>query len=343
MSKDYYKVLDVPRTATAEEIKKAHRKLARKHHPDLNPGDKKAEEQFKQIQEAYDVLSDEEKRRKFDQFGDAFAGSPFGGGAGTGPQGGPRYRTEEYADPFANVEYETQADFSGFFDQFFGARNTPPKRSAAPTEDVEFKLDVTLEEAYRGAAKRISVTVQDICPECDGTGQKKDNKGRFDLHGTLCPRCHGSGRIPSPRTGQVDIPAGAWDGIRLKLAGQGAAGAKGRRGDLFVVLNILPHPKFEREGQNLQFDVAVPYTIAALGGEVSVETLDGKRRQLVVPPGIQTGQKMRLTGQGMPALRDRTVGDAMARVKITVPKDLNERERALLTELADIRRDSIKK
>jgi DnaJ-class molecular chaperone len=185
--------------------------------------------------------------------------------------------------------------------------------------------------------------VEDVCPDCDGVGQKRDSKGRFDLSGGLCSRCRGQGRIPSPRSGEIKIPAGAWDGLKLRMEGQGAADARGRRGDLYAQIAMRPHPIFERDGQNLLFDVAVPFTIAALGGEVTVETLSGQKRQLMIPAGIQTGQKLRLPGQGMPALRDRPAGDAFARVKITVPKNLTERERALLTELAHIRRDPIRR
>lgn len=347
--KDFYKILGVSKTATQDEIKKAHRKLARKYHPDLNPGDKKAEETFKSIQEAYDVLSDPEKRAKYDQYGEMWQNSGFG--AGAGPSSG--WRPSPGAgtaggSPFVDVDMGG-LNFQDWLAQMFGGgarRDTGPAggfgtRSAAPAEDVEFGLDISLEDAYRGAAQRIQVTVDDVCPECEGMGQKRNSRGQYDL-GSLCPRCRGLGRIPSQRSGQVNIPAGAWDGLRLKLTGQGAADARGKRGDLYVQLHIKPHPKFEREGQDLLFDVAVPYTVAALGGEASVETLDGQKRQLLVPPGIQTGQKMRLSGQGMPALRDRKAGDAYARVKITVPKELGERERNLLEELARLRNDPVR-
>ncbi|HZP82783.1 MAG TPA: J domain-containing protein [Chthonomonadaceae bacterium] len=347
--KDFYKILGVPKTATQEEIKKAHRKLARKYHPDLNPGDKKAEETFKSIQEAYDVLSDPEKRAKYDQFGEMWQNSGFGAGAGpsAGWRPGPGAGTAG-GSPFVDVDLGG-LNFQDWLAQMFGGgvrRDTGPMggfgtRSAAPAEDVEFGLDISLEDAYRGASQRITVTVDDVCPECEGMGQKRNSRGQYDL-GSLCPRCRGQGRIPSQRSGQVNIPAGAWDGLRLKLTGQGAADARGKRGDLYVQLHIRPHPKFERDGQDLLFDVAVPYTIAALGGEVSVEMLDGQKRQLLVPPGIQTGQKMRLSGQGMPALRDRKAGDAYARVKITVPKDLSERERNLLEELARLRNEPVR-
>ena len=217
-------------------------------------------------------------------------------------------------------------------------------RSAAPAEDIEFGLDITLEEAYTGATKTINVTVEDVCPECEGLGQKRNSKGQYDLNGSgVCPKCRGTGRVASPRTGQVKIPAGAWDGMRSTMPGMGPADARGRRGNLYVQLHLLPNPKFERDGQNLLFDVTVPYTVAALGGEINVEMLGGQTRQLVVPPGIQTGQKMRLSGQGMPALRDRKAGDALARVKISVPRSLSDEERDLLLQLARLRNDPVQK
>jgi DnaJ-class molecular chaperone len=354
--KDYYKILGVPRTATQEEIKKAHRKLARKHHPDLNPGDKKAEETFKSIQEAYDILSDPEKRTKYDQLGDLFASGPFNPGAG-GFSARPGTNAGGFSgSPFAEADLGGNAsglNVEELLERMFGlgkqkgSRPSNPTqdfgmRSAAPAEDVEFGLDISLEDAYQGTSQRINVTVEDVCPECEGLGQRRNNRGQLDLNAGVCPRCKGRGRISSPRTGQVSIPPGAWDGLRLKLTGQGAADAQGKRGDLYVQLHITPHPKFERDGQDLLFDVAVPFTIAALGGEVKVEMLDGQTRQLLVPPGIQTGQKLRLTGQGMPALRDRKTGDAYARVKITVPRNLSERERSLIEELARLRNDPVR-
>lgn len=345
--KDYYKILGVERNATDEDIKKAHRKLARKHHPDLNPGDKKAEERFKEIQEAYDVLSDPEKRKKYDRFGDRWANMPPGAGA-AGPGGNAGGFT---GSPFEGADFGGGGgggvNFEDFLERMFGGRRSSAAsgfqtRSAVPAEDVEFALEISLEEAYRGVAKRINVTVEDVCPECEGLGVKRNSRSQIDLNGPACSRCRGRGRIDSPRSGEVNIPAGAWDGLRLKLAGQGAADAKGHRGDLFVQIHIGPHPRFERDGQDLLFDVSVPYTVAALGGEVSVEMLDGHRRQIIIPASIQSGQKLRLAGQGMPALRDRRIGDAYARVRISVPKDLSAKERDLLLELAHLRHDPVR-
>jgi DnaJ-class molecular chaperone len=236
--------------------------------------------------------------------------------------------------------------FEDFIEQMFGGgrsgRRGRAARSAAPDEDIEFGLEVPLEEAYRGTTRTLRVTLEDVCPECDGFGQKRNARGQVDLNGPVCPRCRGRGRIEAPRSVQVTVPAGAWDGLRLKVAGQGGADAQGRRGDLFIQLRIPPNPTFERDGQNLLFDVQVPYTIAALGGEAAVETLSGQQRQLLVPAGIQTGQKLRLNGQGMPALQDRKAGDAFARVRITVPRTLGDRERELLEQLARLRNDPVR-
>ena len=348
--KDYYKVLGIPQTATGEDIKKAYRKLARKHHPDLNAGDKKAEERFKEVQGAYDLLSDPDKRTKYDQYGDMWEQAPAAG-AGRGPGANPG-RAGFGDSPFVNLDMNTGQTGGGFEDlwELFGGRGArkgrpgtgSPGQSAAPPEDIDYSLDISLEDAYRGVTKRISVTVEDICPECEGIGLKRNSRGQFDPNGPVCPKCRGRSRVEATRTGDVAIPAGAWDGLRLKLSGQAGADARGQKGDLYVVLHILPTPRYEREGQNLSFDVTVPYTIAALGGEVNVETLGGQKRQLMVPPGIQTGQKMRLSGQGMSALQDRKAGDAFARVKITVPKDLSDQERSLLEQLAHIRNEPIR-
>ena len=332
--KDYYKVLGVARTATDDDIKKAHRKLARKHHPDLNPGNKRAEEQFKEIQEAYDVLSDPEKRKKYDVYGDMWAQAPSGPGAGPPPP---------YGDPFgAGSTAGGPINFEDLFGGIFGGRRGAQPAQHAVPEEVEITLDVSLEDAFRGASKRVNLTVEDTCTECGGLGQKRNSRGQFDLNGQACPRCRGRGRIPSQRTLQVAVPAGAWDQLQISQAGQGPTDARGRRTDLLIRLHMLPNQKFERDGQNLLFDVQVPYTVAALGGEVPVETLAGKKRQLLVPAGIQTGQKLRLTGQGMPGLQDRLAGDAFARVRITVPRDLSASEKQLLEQLAQLRSDPIK-
>ena len=331
---DYYKVLGISSDATEEDIKKAHRKLARKHHPDLNPGDKKAEDQFKKIQEAYDVLSDPDKRKKYDMYGDAWQQGPFAGGhSAPGHQG--------YGDPFAGMNTGGNINLEDLFGSMFSGGS--PFGQNAPADDVEVSLDVSLEDAYRGASRRVTVTIEDTCVECGGAGQKRNNRGQFDLNGGVCNRCRGRGRTASPRALQVSVPAGAWDGMAIIQRGQGPVDARGRKSDLILKVHLMPHPRYERDGQNILFDVQIPYTVAALGGEVPVELPSGTTRHLTVPPGIQSGQKMKLTGQGMPALKDRRVGDAFARVKITVPKDLSDAEKRLLEQLGEIRRDPIRR
>lgn len=353
--KDFYNILGVPKTASAAEIKKAHLRLARKYHPDLNPGDKKAEEQFKKVQEAYDVLSDVDKRKKYDQFGpmweqmsNAGAGTYGGGGrsapspnAGFDPGGG-----GVNIDDFLNSVLgglgnrggqQQQQPRGGGFGGFGGGGARPP-------EDIIFNTSITLEEAYRGAAKTLNVTVDDVCPECEGIGQKKNSKGQFDLNNAQgCPRCRGKGRIASPRSMPLNIPPGVTDGYQIRIAGQGAADMRGRRTDLIVQITVAKHLRYERDGQNLTFEANVPYTIAALGGEVMVELPGGMKRQVNVPTAIQSGQRMRLTGQGMPAFDGKPAGDAFARVKVTVPKDLSDREISLLEELARMRNENVKK
>jgi DnaJ-class molecular chaperone len=334
--KDYYKVLSIAKTASEDEIKRAHRKLARKHHPDLNPGDKRAEEQFKEIQEAYDVLSDPEKRKKYDQFGENWAQVP----PGYAPQPG------NHTDPFSGGQPNTaagQVNFEDLFSGIFGgARRGSPFGGNDVVDDAEFNLEVSLDDAYRGVSRRVNVSVEDVCSDCGGAGQKRNSRGQFELNGAACPKCRGRGRIASQRSVIVNIPAGAYDQMVLSQSGQGPADARGRRSDLHLRLNMLTNARFERDGQNLLFDIQVPYTVAALGGELPVETLGGQRRQLLIPPGIQTGQKLRLSGQGMPAVQDRSVGDAFARVRITVPRDLTDNEKQLLEQLAKLRQDPVR-
>ena len=350
--KDFYKILGVARTATEEEIKKARLKLARKYHPDLNPGNKDAADKFKEVQNAYEVLSDPEKRTKYDKYGELYDQvGPNGPGAPAGGPGGVRYG-EAGANPFDAGG--GSAGFGGFEDflrtvmegrgagasQPFGQTRAP---SAAPAEDIDFGLEITLEDALRGVEKRVTLTVDDVCPDCGGSGTARNTKGQFDLNKGVCPKCRGRGRMPANRSLTVKVPAGVWDDYRIALPGQGPTDSRGRRGDVFARIQIQKNAKFERDGQNLTFDLAVPYTVAALGGEIPIEMVGGKRSGLLVPPGIQTGQRLRVSGQGMPALDGRPAGDAFARVKITVPKDLNERERGLLEELAKLRNDPVRK
>ena len=350
--KDFYKILGVPRTASEDEIKKARLKLARKYHPDLNPGNKDASDKFKEVQAAYEVLSDPEKRSKYDKYGENF--EQYGAAPqGAGGAGGVRYESGGFG---GGSPFETAPGGAGAFgfEDFLrtvmegrggpqGSAGQPRASSAAPAEDIDFGLDITLEDALRGVEKRVTLTVDDVCPDCAGSGSARNAKGQFDLNKGVCPKCRGRGRLPASRSLSVKVPPGVWDDYRIALPGQGPSDARGRRGDVYARVQIRKNPKFERDGQNLTFDVAVPYTVAGLGGEIAIEMIGGRRSALLVPPGIQTGQRLRVSGQGMPALDGRPAGDAFARVKITVPKDLNERERTLLDELARLRNDPVRR
>lgn len=296
--KDYYKILGVQRTASEKEIKSAYRKLARKYHPDVNPGDKASEERFKDISEAYEVLSDKEKRSKYDQFGQYWQQ------AGTAQPPPPGWDQGMGGVHFDYGPGDAEGGFGNIFDLLFGqgnARQRPGGRgekgraawSPARGRDVEYEIEVTLEEAYSGATKVLNV---------DG------------------------------RRVEVKVPHGIKDGSRIRLAGQGEPGAGSEKGDLFLIVRMRPHPKFERKDSDLYTDVPVPYTTAALGGEVQVQTLSGSG-SMKVPAGTSSGQSFRLAGQGMPHLKGSGKGDLYARVKVTVPKTLSSREKELLTEI----------
>ena len=379
--KDYYKILGLPKTATEKEIKAAYRKLARQFHPDVNPGDKSAEEKFKDVGEAYEVLSDADKRANYDQFGDQWKSysqgggfSPNGGGAGGVRSGGVH---TEYdfggAGGGANIDDFLSSLFGGAAGGAtgggpaggFGGFSSGRQAARPSPQEVEQTVEISLAEAYKGAARSFTVSIPETCGRCGGGGAVAAGKGKpcpmcggsgkvkggRNLFGnsicpqcggmgeaaTVCPNCHGDGVVTKPRKiSDVKIPAGVADGQRIRLAGQGAGG-----GDLFRKVKVKPNSQYERTGDDLRTDFAVPYTVAALGGTASVETFTG-RKTLNVPPGTQSGQSFRLTGQGMPKLKGGGAGDLYARVKMTVPKDLSPRERDLLTELAKLRQDAVK-
>lgn len=303
--KDYYAILGVGKEATDKEIKQAYRKLARKYHPDVNPGNKEAEEKFKEIAEAYEVLSDKEKRAKYDQFGQQWQHADFGRGPFYGDTGGFRYQTTN--DDFG---FDLGGSgFSDFFESLFGqhfsgrtgAQTSSRTRRSARGEDVEAEIAVTLEEAFNSATKTFSIPVVPGEP---------------------------------PKTFDVKIPAGIRDGARIRLAGKGAPGrGGGESGDLYLRVKILPHPVFERKGDDLYTEVSVPFYVAALGGETEVQTLTSKIT-MKIPPGTQSGQTFRLAGQGMPKMNGTGRGDLYVKVKITVPKVLNEQQKTLMQDLA---------
>ncbi len=331
--KDYYAILGVPRNATEKEIKQAYRRLARKYHPDVNPGDKSAEERFKEISEAYEVLSDPEKRAKYDQYGEMWKyfseqqQQQPGGFSGGG-------RWQDLRD----FGFGGLGDlFATLFGDAFGRQGTADTEFGSPFSgslDVEYPIEVTLEEAYSGATRTFSVALQDTCPQCGGTGASRTRSGFYTL-GQSCANCNGRGTVPRNKRLEVRIPAGVNEASKIRLQGEGLTGARGQRGDLYLRVHMRQHPVFERKGDDLYVDVEVPYSIAALGGEVRVLTLKGSVT-MKVPSGTQSGQMFRLSGQGMPRLKGGGYGDLYARVRITVPRTLTARERELLQQLAQL-------
>jgi molecular chaperone DnaJ len=346
MSKrDYYEVLEVARTATEAELKSAFRKLAMKYHPDRNPGDKDAEIHFKELNEAYQCLSDGQKRAAYDRFGHA----AFAQGAGGGPGFG--------------------ADFTDFmsdiFDNFFGDSRGRGRSSGGRERgaDLRYNLEITLEEAYEGKTATVTIPTSLSCEQCGGSGAKPGSKpktcptcagqgrvratqGFFSIERTCpnchgrgetiddpCPQCGGAGRVTRERTLSVNVPAGVEDGTRIRLAGEGEAGVRGGpTGDLYIFLSIKPHAFFQRDGADLFCRVPISLVTAALGGEFTVPSLDGADAKVKVPEGTQTGKQFRLRGKGMPVLRSRDIGDLYIQVVVETPQNLTKRQRELLLE-----------
>jgi len=308
--RDYYSVLGVPRTASEKDIKTAYRKLARKHHPDVNPGDKKAESLFKEIGEAYSVLSDPEKRKKYDRWGPDWEKIDQAGVNFRGRPGGSR--TYTYTTSGApngggapgNFNFESE-DLGGLFEQLFGrAAGGRQRVRTAPRKgtDIEQPVEITLEEAFSGTQRTYTLT---------------------DM---------ASGEA---RSVEVKIPAGAQDGLRVRVAGKGEAGQSGgTAGDLYLIVTIKPHAQFERDGDDLRVKVPTPLYTAILGGEVMVPTPKGSNLALKVPPETPNGQRIRLAGQGMPKLNNAGRGDLYAEINVQLPKNLSEREKDLFAELA---------
>ena len=356
--RDYYEVLSVERIATEEDIKKAYRKLAVKFHPDKNPGDKTAEEKFKEIGEAYEALSDPQKRAAYDQFGHAaFDARARGGG-----------RPGGFHDPF-DIFREAFSGGSIFDDLFGGGRSDPtgPQRGS----DLRYDMELTFLEAAQGCEKEITVTKLDqcescqgsgregdsktrVCPTCQGRGQVVTSRGIFSIAQT-CPRCEGAGRIienPCKTCGgtgrrehtsklKIKIPPGVDTGARLRSVGNGEAGLRGGpAGDLYVVLHVKPDEIFQRDGDDLLCEVPISFVQAALGSDLEVPTLDGKS-QIKIPPGTQTGTLFRLKGKGMRNVQGYGSGDLHVRVIVEVPTHLDEAQRAKLFEFAELCDDNV--
>src|SRR5215472_3616568 len=378
---DYYELLGVPRKASAKDIRGAFRKLARKYHPDLNPGDKSAEEKFKQLQEAYDVLSDSKKRQMYDQYGFYSENLPPGAYPGhEGPGGG---------EPGVNFDFGG-FDFGGgtagagggtsfrdLFSQIFGGRGgaaaTHPEHE--PGGDLEYQIEIDFWDAVRGAVKKLSITRMEACETCHGTGaigsahtcetchgtgsvQQAAGKMRFNVP---CPRCGGTGKLRTPcktcggegrlrRTETIDvrIPAGVANGGRVRVPGKGNAGTMGApAGDLYLRVVVRPHPFFERRGNDLYTKVPVTVAEATLGAKIEVPTMDG-RALVKIPPGTNSGSTLRLREKGVPSARNGARGDQYVEVQVVVPKPTDERVRTLMKDLErvaheDPRRDLFSK
>jgi DnaJ-class molecular chaperone len=332
--KDYYKVLGVARGASGEEIKKAFRKLARRYHPDVNPGDKKAETKFKEINEAYEVLSDPDKRKKYDTLGPNWQ-EQFGPGFS-------ERRTYPYSRNGGRSIFDDDltgsgtSGFSDFFEALFGRTNTGAGTAESRTtrtdmrkstgENIEQPVDVTLQEAYIGGSRTFNIQSKEVCPICTGMRE---------INGRTCTNCAGLGSIARNKRIQVKIPAGVDNGSKIRVAGEGQPGISGGpRGDLFLVISVKPDPLFERKGDELHVDVDVELVKAMLGGEVAVPTPDGRKLLLTIPPETQNNRVFRLANRGMPRLRGEGSGNLFAHVKVLLPTQLTAEERALFEKLA---------
>jgi len=351
--RDFYEVLGVPRGASAEEIKKAYRNKAKALHPDRNQENPRAEAEFKEVNEAYDVLKDEQKKAAYDRFGHA----AFDGGAGAGAaRGAGGFRQGDFASAFSDV-------FEDLFGDFMGGQRGGGRQRASRGSDLRYNLRVTLEEAYSGVQKTISVPTSVVCtscggtgaeggaepvtcPTCSGMGKVRAQQGFFTVERTCptcggsgqivknpCKVCQGAGRTEKERTLSVNIPAGVETGTRIRLAGEGEAGLRGGPpGDLYIFVEVREHPIFQRDGVNLFCRVPVSMTTAALGGEVEVPTIDGGRSRVKVPAGCQTGKQLRLRQKGMPPLRGAGLGDMLIELAVETPVNLTSRQRDLLRE-----------
>jgi molecular chaperone DnaJ len=390
--KDYYEILGVKKSASAEDIRKAFRKLARKYHPDVNPGDKSAEEKFKALSEANDVLSDPKKRKIYDQVGfysdnidaataEAYAkagggtgggfpgGFPGGGGAGhPGGQGVPfDFGGFDFSDMFEGGGRARKTSGGGFRDIFssiFSGRGAAADEGPEPGNDLEYQVNVPFWTAIRGGVMRLNIARRDacgncsghgyieaagVCPQCKGKGTIEQTGGRMKFnvpcprcHGTgknlsSCPVCHGEGSVERTEPLEVRIKPGTRDGQRIRIPGKGNAGLRGGPpGDLYVIIRAGDHPIFRREGDDIYVTVPVTATEAALGAKIEVPTIDG-RTLLKIPPGTQSGQKLRLREKGVPsATKEAVHGDEIVEVKITVPLPRDEKTKELLRELAKL-------
>lgn len=348
--RDYYEVLGVQKSASDDEIKKAFRKMSKKYHPDLNPGNKEAEEKFKEVNEAYQVLSDSDKKSKYDQFGHAGVDPNFGAGGGYGGAG------FDFGDIFGDI-------FGGFGGGFGGGRRNGPRRG----NDIRRVIDISFEEAAFGCTKKMNIQTQEKCEECGGTGAKKgttvttcshcSGTGRVKTQQrtilgymtteTTCPQCNGEGKIIKEpcrecrgtgairrnKTIEVQIPSGIDDNQTIQLSGKGEAGSKGGpNGDLLITVRVRPHDIFQRRGNDVFINMPISFVEAALGANVKVPTIDGGCVELTIPEGTQAGTRFRMKGKGIPYLRSKSRGDQYVTVEIEIPRNLTQKQKELLKD-----------
>jgi molecular chaperone DnaJ len=356
--RDFYEILGVPRTASAEELKKAYRSKAKELHPDRNSDNPAAEAQFKEVNEAYDTLKDAEKKAAYDRYGHA----AFEGGRGAGGGGG----QGDFASAFSDVFEDLFGDFMGGRGGAGGGRSRAQRGS-----DLRYNLRVSLEDAFGGIQKTINVPASVscevcrgtgaeggaepvTCPTCSGMGKVRAQQGFFTVERTCptcggmgriiknpCRACGGAGRTEKERALSVNIPAGVETGTRIRLAGEGEAGLRGGpAGDLYIFIEVKDHPLFQRDGVHLFCRVPVSITTAALGGEVEVPTIDGGKSRVKVPAGSQTGKQMRLRAKGMPALRGGGSGDMLIELAVETPVNLTSRQKDLLREFEKLSEDN---
>ena len=355
MAKDYYKTLGVEKGAGADEIKKSYRKLAMKYHPDQNKDDKEAEAKFKEVNEAYDVLKDDQKRAAYDRFGSAaFDGSMGSGGFGAGGGGFSGFDASGFGGNFSDIFEDMFGDFMG------GGRSGGTMRGA----DIQYALEITLEESFEGKETTITVPMNekcdsckgsgsaegkepDECPTCNGAGRIRAQQGFFTIEracqtcggqGTIikeaCKKCGGAGRIRKEKTLKVKIPKGIDTGRRVRLAGEGEAGVRGGpSGDLYILIKVKPHKFFQRDGANLHCRVPIAMTTATLGGEVEVPTIDGKKTKVKIPGGTQTGQRFRIKEKGMPVIQSSATGDMFIEIFVETPVNLNNKQKEMFKKL----------
>ncbi len=365
--RDYYEILLVPRTATEEEIKKSYRRLAVKFHPDKNPGDKTAEDKFKELSEAYEVLNDAQKRAAYDQYGHAAFDPRQRAGRGGGGGGG----FHDPFDIFREVFSQQGGSGGGIFDDLFGAGSRSNPTGALRGADLRYDLEISFDESAHGCEKEISVSKLDACETCGGTGAEKgahfDNcgtcggrgqvlmsRGIFQIQQT-CPKCEGAGRtIDKPcrtcrgsgqreKTSKITlrIPPGVDTGSRLRSSGNGESGKRGGGpGDLYVIIHVKAHEIFQRDGDDLTCEVPINFTTAALGGDIEVPTLSGQA-QIKIPSGTQSGTVFRLRGKGIRNVHGQGHGDLHVQVSVEVPAKLNAEQRAKLTEFANLCDESV--